>query len=477
MSVSVSSRTLRVGFKGIRHTTDESVLDWSYSPDTFNFRVENGILTGGIGFDTAQGFSPGTVARRNYPALPEGVYVRNIFHYRRRSQGMYDDRIVVCSSTGALYYTSVFSADTWHAVEGYTVSRDACAVNYNYDGKDVLLMCSSDSSFAVLDDGEVKEILTAPRFSSVTVHNERVYGTLNGESNQLWFSDTFNPENWNVSGDEAGYISFSDECGDALAAVSFLGYLYIFREHGIYRLTAYGDQTEFYLKKLFTATGMIYKHTISLCGDRIMFLTDEGVYAFDGYDASPAVPELPEMWSRSNCVSAYHDGAYWLACLAPSGELPYTGFINNTLIRYDIETGEMYVMAGHNFVTLCALRSHGATDLLCSVYTDDGECKLGSVSDSGRIFGTATTKIYRTPFNDLSLPVFKTVRDVTLTTGYALELRVLTDDKTYSYELAPSDSPQTVFVGKSGRKIGLELRSSTGKCSVSQPVVRLNIMR
>lgn len=475
--VSTASRTVRVGFKGIRHTTDESVLDWNYSPETYNFRVENGVLTGGTGFDAAQGFTLNTVTRHEFPALPDGVYVRNIFHYRRRSEGLYDDRIVIGASTGELYYTSVFAHDTWHAIEGYKMSDDACAVCYNYGGRDVLLMCSSNSSFAVLDDNQVKEILTAPRFSSVTVHNERVYGTINGERNQIWFSDDFNPENWNVSGDEAGYISFSDECGDALATVSFLGYLYIFREHGIYRLTAYGDQSEFFLKKLFTATGMIYKSTITLCGDRIMFLTDEGVYAFDGYDAVPSVPELPKIWSYLNCVGAYHDGAYWLACLAPTGELPYSGFSNNTLIRYDIEKGDMYVMAGHNFVTICAYRSHGATDLLCSIYTSDGICRLGSVSDSGRIFGTATTKIYRTPFNDLSTTAFKTIRDVTLTTEYALELRVRTDEHTYSYSLAPSDRPQTVFVGKSGRRVGIELRSSTGKCKITQPVVRMDIMR
>lgn len=476
-AVRTSSRTQRIGFRGIKKTTDESVLDWDYTPEMFNYRIENGTLTGGLGFSDAQGFAAnGSGARRDYPALPSGVFVEDIFHYRRRASGAYDDRIVIRSSSGALYYTSVFLQDTWHAVEGYTLSSGASAVSYNYGGKDVLLMCSPDSAFAVLDDGTVKEVLTAPRFSSVTVHNERVYGTLNGENNQLWFSDDFDPENWNVSGDEAGYISFADECGDALAAVSFLGYLYIFREHGIYRLTAYGDQSEFVLKKLFTATGMIYKRTITLCGDRIMFLTDEGVYAFDGYDAAPAVPELPKLTSFKNCVGAYYDGAYWLACMTNIGELAQGLYVNNALVRYDIATGDMCMMAGQNFVALCALRSHGASDLLCSVHFADS-CKLGSFSENGRVFGTATQKIYRTPYGDLSSSAYKTVRDVTLTTKYALEVRVVTDGEIHSYPLAASDEPQTVFVGKSGKKIGLELRSASGLCFVTQPVVRLDVTR
>lgn len=474
--VPVHSRTLRAGFKGMRSSVDESVMDWDYSPAVLNYRIKNGVLTGELGLVAARGFHP-TVPemRHDYPALPDGASVKGIFHYRRRYQGNYDDRLVIQTTTGALYYTAVFATDTWHAVSGYTLTGDATAVSYNYGGKDVLLMSSPSSAFAVLDDASVKQVTSAPRFSSVTVHNERVYGTLNGESNQLWFSDDFDPENWTVSAEEGGYISFADECGDALMSVSFLGYLYIFREHGIYRLTAYGDQGEFMLKKLFTATGRIYKDTIALCGDRIMFLTDEGVFSFDGYNATPAMRELPKVFYPSYSAAAYHDGAYWLACTLSVAELEgglYTA--NNALARFDIREGEISLLAGYDVTALCAVRSHTAADVVTAVVTEDG-CRLASLSENGGVFGVATPKIYRTPFNDLSSSAFKTVREVTLTTRYDAELRVRTDEETHVYALAGADRPQTVFVGKSGKKIGLELRSSTGLCHITPPVVKLDI--
>ena len=475
MRVPTASRTVRIGFKGIRTTTDESVLDWDYTPEMYNYRIQNGVLTGKLGLDAAKGFDAVLHgARHTYPALPSGVKVKGIFHYRRRHQGNYDDRLVIQTSEGALYYTAVFENDTWHEVAGYTLSGEAAAVSYNYGGKDVLLMCSPSSTFAVLDDGTVKTVTSAPRFSSVTVHNERIYGTLNGESNQLWFSDDFDPENWSVSGDEAGYISFSDECGDALAAVSFLGYLYIFREHGIYRLTAYGDQSEFSLKKLFTATGRIYKNTIALCGDRIMFLTDEWVFTFDGYTASPAVRDLPDIAFPTQCSAAYHDGAYWLACSLTGCDLVPIPYTNNVLVRYGIRDGDMSMLAAADILALCSVRSHTAADIVLSVKTG-GEYKLASIGEYGTAFGTAFPKVYRTPFSDLSSPTIKTVRDVTLTTRYALKLTVFADDDSREFELPGSSAPQTVFVGMSGRKIGLQLRSESGVCYVTQPVVRLDI--
>ena len=441
------SRTLRVGFEGIRNTVDESAMDWSFTPEMFNYRIEDGVLTGGIG---------------------------HIFHYRRRSQGNYDDRLVIGTSTGAIYYTAVFASDTWHLVEGYTLQGDASAVCYNCDGKDVLLLCSEGSPLAVLDDGTVTTVTSAPRFTSVTVHNERVYGTVSGTSEQLWFSDNFDPENWTVSGDEAGYISFQDECGDALAAVSFLGYLYIFREHGIHRLTAYGDQSEFSLKKLFTATGRLYKHTIALCGDRIMFLTDEGIFSFDGYSATPAVKEFPVIEYPSHCRAAYHDGAYWLSCFTDIGELAIGVCTTDALVRCDLRDGSLAVLAGEDILTMCAVRSHTADDIVFAVDTDEG-CRLASVAENGLVFGTPTPKIYRSPYGDLFSSALKTVLDVTLTTRFAAELRVITDGEAHSFALPASDAPQTVFVGKSGVKIGIELRSSSGLAHITQPVVRLKL--
>ena len=101
--------------------------------------------------------------------------------------------------------------------------------------------------------------------------------------------------------------------------------------------------------------------------------------------------------------------------------------------------------------------------------------RLASVAEDGNALGTALKKVYRTPFNDLATSAIKTVRDVTLTTSFPLQMTVLADDKKYVFELPGSDMPQTVFVGKSGRKIGLEFRSQSGICSVSKPVVRLDV--
>ena len=54
--VRTAARTLKIGFKGICSTVDESVMDWDYTPEMLNYRIEGGVLTGKLGFMNGAGF-------------------------------------------------------------------------------------------------------------------------------------------------------------------------------------------------------------------------------------------------------------------------------------------------------------------------------------------------------------------------------------------------------------------------------------
>lgn len=473
-AVKATRRKIKIGFKGLSNTVDESVMGWEYSPYACNFRFENGVLTGGMGVDAAKGYLGDNYAvRRTYPDLPEGVTVKGVFTYLRREGSAFDDRLVVQTLAGTLYYTSIFASDTWHEVAGYLLLGDATAVNYNYNGKDVLLMCSEESSFAILDDAEITEVPDAPRFSSLAVHYERIYGTHNGNANSVWFSDDFDPSNWKVGTEEAGYIEFADDMGEALAAVSFAGYLYVFREHGIYRLTAYGNQEEFSLNKLFTGTGRIYKNTIALCGDRIVFLSQDGLYSFDGYGVKRIAEELPPLIYPDTAAGAYRRGHYYLTCITELRKPVAAGFVNNTLLCYDFRDGGIDMMGGYDFTVLAPVKAHRADDIII-VIGGDSAGRLGMLSDSGAVFGVPAEKIYFSPVNDMGSELVKTLRSLTVTTEYPLKIAVIADGRRYVYELEGSALPRTFNVDLSGRLLGIELTAATAEAKIAPLVASVD---
>ena len=482
--VSVSRRKQRVGFKGLVRTTDQSLLDWEYSPEAYNFAFRNGMLTGEIGLDEGRGFYPDfPESRWNFPDLPEGAQgITKMFHYRRRGNTGHDDRLVIQTFSGAFYYVTLFTPDTaWHEIEGLTAIYPASAVNYNYNGDDILLLSGEDLPMSMLNGDAVSVVTNAPRLTSLTVHGERVFGVYNCAKGSVWFSDNLDPTDWSVSADTGGYIGFSDDWGDTTRLVSFLGYLYIFREHGTYRLTAYGDQSEFLLKKVFTSAGRIYENTIALCGDRILFLDDEGVKTFDGYDvASVAVP-LPELIFRRNCKATYSGNSYYLAALTDlEAAYDLSGVYDcNIIVRYDLGEKDTSVLAGCDVRDIVTFRAHGS-DAVAVACNTAGRCEVvAMMSESGKAYGTPTLKIYRTPYNTLAYDGIKTVRDVTLTvTGGQLLFRLKADGRTvFEHTFQPSDEPQTVFVGKSGRRLAAELVSESPQIVVSPPTLNIDFVR
>lgn len=475
--VAVRKKKLRVGFKGIVTTVDEDSLSPEYCARAYNFAFENGALTGGIGIDRARSYSPAPwLARHDIDYLEETDKITEVFVYRRRTaEGAYDDRLVVHLHNGRFKYTGIFAQDGWHDIPALNMAEGVTAVNYNYQGEDILLLSSPEDHLYMLKDTTPSVCTQAPSFSSLCVYNERVFGSANQAKNQVWFSDDFSPSNWTVSEEGGGYIDFADECGDVIKVVTFLDYLYIFREHGIFRLTAYGEQSEFLLKKVFTNTGRIYKNTIAVCGDKIIFFADEGLFTFDGYTATRIAKELPPLILYKDMASgAYLNDCYYLACRLENDSFADT-LPNDTVVKYDMKSAQLSYLHGYDIKWLVTVKVHNASDVLC-VFGSDNRNKLGMISDSGKVMGTSTQKKYFSPPDIVSPYQKKTVRDVCVRTKYPITLRVLTDGIAREYQLDGSNLPQKVIVEKCASKVALELVCNSDKAHVSPIEVSVDVL-
>ena len=71
------------------------------------------------------------------------------------------------------------------------------------------------------------------------------------------------------------------------------------------------------------------------------------------------------------------------------------------------------------------------------------------------------------------------MRDVTLTvTEGEIVFRLLADGATvFEHTFVASEEPQTVFVGKSGRRIGIEIVSESAAVEVSPPTLNIDFVR
>lgn len=468
-------KRIKVGFEGLVNSVDESIAGLEYAVNCKNFAFEKGVINGKIGIDTAGGHFNTDIYydTHTYPTFAADKEIKKVFHFRRKdSTGALDDRIVCVLSDGTVWNTKIFALDTWHRFENFTINGDSDAVNYNYKSEDVLLVAAEQIGMFIVRADRVSYLDKAPKFTSIAVHNERVFGTLNENKNQVWFSDDFDPNNWTISSTEAGYIDFSDDLGNAIKVVSFLNYLFVFRDYGIMRLTAYGDQNDFLMKKVFTDTGRIYKNSIVPCGDKIMFCAEDGVYAFDGYEAVKVGKEFPKITDKKTVCAGYLDNKYYLACkLAQPGDLK-----NDSVIRFDTETKDISVLTDVQVAGFCCLKSAKDATLLC-YFTGDNKNKLGMMSESGKVFETVTTKIYESPENTLGSPYYKTIRGASVFTKYPITLKVILDGKEYKFNIAAKDTQQYIPIEKCGIRVKFEIEAQTAHAYVSPISVDVDVER
>lgn len=130
----------------------------------------------------------------------------------------------------------------------------------------------------IYDGTAVTGVEDAPPVTSMCAHGERLFLT-DADGDAVWFSDDFDPANWNVSLSEAGFIDFGGAGGRVLKAVSFGGYVYVFKSYGISKVYAYGEQNSFSASEIFVSSGKIRGDSITVCGNCILFSRPTGCTA------------------------------------------------------------------------------------------------------------------------------------------------------------------------------------------------------
>ncbi len=477
-------------FAGINAETAENLLPLNYSPLSYNFTFKKGALQSemGIGEATVTSLTSSN-SRHALAQLPDGKSPKTLHVYRKYdfTNQIRADKLIVRTSDNNYYETKLFQTDTFHAVTNLTAVGKDCSVCYRYNGSDLFILCSENGSLYTYDGTTTTEIAAAPKMTSMCVHAERVFATVSGEQNKVWFSDDFNPANWVVSGTGAGYISFDDEGGKVIKVVQFLNYVYVFRDFGIERITAYGDQTDFSVTKLYMSSARIYPDTIVSMGDAMVFIADDGLHICDGYNVRAAAESLNGFLpiDKQKVVAAGLNGKYYFAADLNFGadnintvldESDVT-HINDSLVEFDLSNGSFSILRGADILGLTAVKVHTEASLYMTFHGANGG-KIGRFTPNGKYFTDALPKYWTTGYTDLGYPSRrKTVREISLISSCDITLGVELDGECLEYEVKGGSLPARVIVNRCGSRLRVYIKTTVANITaITPPSVLVDIV-
>ncbi|MBO4572899.1 MAG: hypothetical protein J5762_03955 [Clostridia bacterium] len=459
MGVSIrypSKRKKTVKLNEFFHAPD-SRIDPSFIParpsDCYNFALNSGALKDGFGIKPLS-FSSAPSA----PTEISGKTIKKAYFYRKfdADENSYDDQLLVWCQSGELYKLSLNGGSAF-VLLNKTFDSAPKGLNYRLNGEDVFIF--SDENAVVVYDGTNFFSYTAPQITSMCMHAERLFVTTGGEETTLWFSDNFDPTNWYVSLDAAGFIDFRDGLGKVDRVIDFDGKVFVFRDVGITRLQGYLDQQEFYAESVPVAKEKIYSDTVTDCGKRVIYLTAGGFYSFDGYNAVRIMPELDGFLKgvdNGGSHGVYHNGNFYCSVKLNMGKT-----VETRVVCYNVTDKRFYLAKG--FSPDDMLHIPDREDKLLFVT----EGKLGEIDELSRYFGVPLRKVWRNNPGSFGVAGEKILQKINLATDGDLTVRIASDYGEKVVNVKGSDIVGTYPVGLKGNKFSVTIESRIVGAAVS----------
>ncbi len=443
---------------------DESVKPIFSVDKMFNFDNKDGVLKGADGLEELQ-IKGQNIAFSNCKPL-------KVFYYNRFDllNSKEDDRLIVYCDDKKVYSLKLNEENSeFVEIENLIFNEIPSVINYKWYDEDVLIMSTSIDGLYLLNGDTFTFVEGAPAITSMCVHSERLFITTNNDENTIWFSDDFDFTNWYISLDEAGYITLADNRGKLLRVFSFLNYVYVFREYGISRIYAYGDQEDFSVENLYSGHGKIYKDSITFCGNSIIFLATDGVYRFNGVECVKILKEYDEYLKGVNNDNS--QGIYFDTELKLLLNAKIDGREQNVILNYNLYDKHSYLLKDFDIVSLTKLKGE-YYGLVCT--TQDG--KVCAFNKSGNLCKKPLKKIYKCNKTDFMINTDnKKLYELKVNTNGRTQIVIEVDNVKHFYLV--NERNQTIYPNLIGENFSFEITTYKDKPVISKLIVYFSYIK
>lgn len=473
----------------INTEVDEALLPYKTAKMAYNFNVKNGALKNGYGFkDLCLPSLDGTGERK---IIPPDSNVKKLWHYKNYNQekGIALDELVMYSENGEINSCLLKSNSPFVAkiLEPVLSSAVPNAINYRLNSKDCLIFSSeSDGMWKYCQNEVVQQVENAPFIKSMCLHYERLFAVVGGERNRLAFSANLDPTNWSEDLSSGGFIIMQDERGGLNKVISYNDYIYVFRDFGVARVSAYGDQTDFSVSQLFTSSVKLYGNTVTLCGNKILLLARDGIHSFDGYSTHKlnlGIDSLFKNVDNENASGLYYNNKFFLACKLNFNdgekigcENYEGGFVNNALIEIDLSTNKLSITRGVDIASLVAL-DDGTFSKVVACFNGEYAGRLGELTEDGKVFETILPKKWISPKSSMGYPTkVKHIEECLIKTNTPCKVFIQTDKEKKEFTVNGKNIAQRVKLNIKGEQIEVGFMvDSDGETHISCPQITVGI--
>lgn len=467
---------------------DEALLPYKKAKISYNFNVKKGSLTNGYGF---KNLCLPNKSGGQREIIPPSSPVKKLWHYKYfdpDTQSANNELIMFCEN-GEVRTCLLKSNSPLVGILDIntTLTSVPNALNYRLNSIDTLIISSeTDGMWKYAQNQSIQKVEDSPYIKSMCLHYERLFAVVGGERNRLAFSANLDPTDWTEDLSGGGFIEMQDERGGLSSVISYNDYVYVFRDFGVTRLSAYGDQQDFSVSQLFTSSVKLYGNTATLCGNKVLLLARDGVHVFDGYSTQKinlGIDSLFDGVNNENACAVYFNNKFLLACRLNFNdgekigcENYSNGYINNALLEIDLSTNELSITRGVDIASMLAL-DDGSFGKVVACFNGEHSGKLGELTTDGCVFGTVLPKKWISPKSSMGYPSkIKHIKECLIKTKGNCKIKINTNKQCKEFFIKGSEIAQRIKLNLSGEQIEVGFMvDEAGETEISCPVIMVGI--
>ena len=455
-------------FLGYDENKKSRDLPCDYVDCVYNYRFKNNKLV------SPYGVSQFKIGDYVFPPMPKFSGKSGVYCTTMHVDGAPNLAILISHENGIDY--CVEGDKEWRHIS--TTNKPYSYGTIYYVNNQPCLFMAGESGVAWFVNNNLKTVLFGRQVKDICVHYERVFIVIEDAHNSVWFSKSGNALVWDHEIDKGGYINFDGTLGEVNTIKSFNNYLYVFCDYGIYRLTAYGDQTQFNLKKIYTSSGRIYERSVIVCGEYIAFAGEDGIFLFDGYDVSRYTTKTNELISSGfEDASACYSHHKYIISFTNNTKTDHGVFNrerdNNMLLVFDIADKSVNLMRGASLKHLCAVNEKEYGKVVA--ISDDCDTFV-ELDESGLYLGQPMLKYWESGEIDFSRPAeVKLLRSVEYSAKSEFYLGIICNSETHEFLLSPRETKKSLYI--KAKKFKFYIKSDNTNEEIYPPLLVVDFLK
>lgn len=468
---------------------DDAIMPYKTAKMSYNFNVKKGCLKNGNGFKDFT--MPSLSNSSDRTIVPPNGTIKKLWHYKyfNTTQNTSNNQILIYTDDGQIYSSNVKSNTPLCArvLSSVFSSGVPNAVNYRLNSKDTMIFSSETDGMWKYTQNEVaSEIENAPFIKSMCLHYERLFAVVGGQRNRLAFSANLDPTDWSSDLSSGGFIDMQDERGPLSKVISYNDYVYVFRDYGVARVSAYGDQSDFSVSQLFTSSVKLYGDTVTLCGNKVLLLAKDGIHQFDGYATRKlnlGIDSLFDGVQNENACGLYFNNKFYLACRlnfndnkAVGCESYVGGYTNNALLELDLTTNELSITRGVDISSMLAVDEENFCKMLVT-FNGQYSGHIGELTNDGKLFGEVLPKRWQSPKSNMGFPCkIKHIEECLIKTNSTCLVTIKTDRQEKQFTIHAKPVSQRIKLNITGEQIqvGFDV-TEDGETEISCPQIIVGV--